>query len=182
MLGFVGQGVVESVLLEPAASAQILSRVSLKLRKGPKYIDVMLTSMGDSARVVQEKSSDTSWLGKVVRSGDSLSAQEAPQQVAMPKMGLALARLRKSGSTYELEVKSVDGAVLPKPKIFTAGGDLVLRFSGLEGASVARQSGSLDSGPRTPNSQGLSAPRLIPQAFAPPVGDIAVGSMLVPSS
>ena len=179
MLGFVGQGVVESVLLEPAASAQILSRVSLKLRKGPKYIDVMLTSMGDSARVVQEKSSDTSWLGKVVRSGDSLSAQEAPQQVAMPKMGLALARLRKSGSTYELEVKSVDGAVLPKPKIFTAGGDLVLRFSGLEGASVARQSGSLDSGPRTPNSQGLSAPRLMPQAFAPPVGDIAVGSMLV---
>ena len=139
MLGFVGQGVVESVLLEPAASAQILSRVSLKLRKGPKYIEVMLTSMGDSARVVQEKSSDTSWLGKVVRSGDSLSAQEAPQQVAMPKMGLALARLRKSGSTYELEVKSVDGAVLPKPKIFTAGGDLVLRFSGLEGASVARR-------------------------------------------
>ena len=75
---------------------------------------------------MQEKSSDTSWLGKVVRSGDSVSAQEAPQQVAMPKMGLELARLRKSGSTYELEVKSVDGAVLPKPKIFTAGGDLVL--------------------------------------------------------
>ena len=41
MLGLAGQGLVESMLLERAVLAQTVSRVSLKLRKEPKHLDVI---------------------------------------------------------------------------------------------------------------------------------------------
>ena len=63
MLGLAGQGLVESVLFEQPVQAQTVSRVSLKLRKEPKHLDVMLAGIGRSARVVQEQSTSTSWRG-----------------------------------------------------------------------------------------------------------------------
>ena len=179
MLGLASQGLVESVLLERAVLAQTISRPSLSLRKEPKFLDVMVAGIGDSARVVQEQSSDASWLGKVTFSGDGLSTKKVSQQVAMPEIGLAHARLRGSGSTYELEVASVDGTVLPKPQIFATGEDLVLRFSGLSGDVVTRQTGSLDLRRPSRIPQSGSVPPLMSQASAPPLGDIAVASMLV---
>ena len=81
MLGLASQGLVESVLLERAVLAQTISRPSLSLRKEPKFLDVMVAGIGDSARVVQEQSSDASWLGKVTFSGDGLSTKKVSQQV-----------------------------------------------------------------------------------------------------
>ena len=63
MFGLAGQGLVESMLFERAVLAQTVSRVSLKLRKEPKHLDVMLAGIGDSARVVQERSTTTTWRG-----------------------------------------------------------------------------------------------------------------------
>ena len=60
MFGLAGQGLIDSMLFEQAALAQTVSRVSLKLRKEPKHLDLMLAGIGDSARVVQERSSTTS--------------------------------------------------------------------------------------------------------------------------
>ncbi len=179
MLGLAGQGLVDSLLLERAVLAQSVSRVSLKLRKEPRHLDVMLTGIGDSARVVQERSTDTNWRGEITGSDDGLSTDEVAQQVSMPEMGLASVRLRGSGSAYRLEVKSVTGIVLPKPKILATGDDLVLRFSGLTGASKTRQTSSLDL--RRPGrvAQPVMAPPIRPRAVAPPLGDMAVGTMLV---
>nr|WP_244281361.1 general secretion pathway protein GspD [Synechococcus sp. UW106] len=139
----------------------------------------MLTGIGDSARVVQERSTDTNWRGEITGSDDGLSTDEVAQQVSMPEMGLASVRLRGSGSAYRLEVKSVTGIVLPKPKILATGDDLVLRFSGLTGASKTRQTSSLDL--RRPGrvAQPVMAPPIRPRAVAPPLGDMAVGTMLV---
>jgi len=179
MLGLAGQGLVESLLLDQAVLAQTVSRVSLKLRKEPKHLDVMLTGIGASARVVQEQSTSTSWRGEIQRSDEGLSTKEIAQQVAMPKMGLASVRLRGSGSTFELEVTSVAGTVLPKPKILATGDDLVLRFRGLTDVASTRQTGSFDL--RRPGRipQQVSAPSLKARAAAPPLGDMAVGSMLL---
>lgn len=179
MLGLAGQGLAESLLLERAVMAQVVSRVSLKLRKEPKYLDVILTGIGGSARVVQEQSNSTSWRGEIQRSGKGLSKKEVAQQVARPELGLASVRLRGSGSTFELEVTSVAGTVLQKPKILATGDDLVLRFRGLTGAASTRQFGSFDL--RRPGRipQSVSAPPLRSRAVAPPLGDMAVGSMLI---
>ena len=121
MLGLAGQGLVESLLLDRAVLAQTESLVSLKLRKEPNYLDLTLTGIGDSARVVQERSTSTRWRAEIIRSDKELSTKEVAQQVAKPEMGLASVRLRGSGSTYELEVTSVAGRVLPKPKISPLG-------------------------------------------------------------
>ena len=113
MLGLTGQGLAESLLLERAVMAQPLSRISLKLRKEPKHLDVMLAGIGDSARVVQEQSTDTSWRGEITRSEDGLTTKSLDQQVSMPEIGLASVRLSGSGSAYRLEIKSVNGKALP---------------------------------------------------------------------
>lgn len=179
MFGLAGQGLVDSMLFERAALAQTISRVSLRLRKEPKHLDVMLAGIGDSARVVQERSSTTSWRGEIVLSDEGSSTQEVAQQLAIPEMGLASVRLRGSGSTFQLEVSSVAGTVLPKPQILATGDDLVLRFRGLTGAISTRQTGSFDL--RRPGRipQPVSAPPLRARAVAPPLGDMAVGSMLI---
>ena len=179
MLGLAGQGLAESMLFERAVLAQTVSRVSLKLRKEPKHLDVMLAGIGDSARVVQEQSTKTSWRGEIAHSDDELVTEVVPQQVSMPEIGVASVRLSGSGSSYRLEVKTVNGKVLPKPKILATGEDLVLRFIGLTGTSIARQTGSLDL--RRPGRlpQPVSAPPLRSRAVAPPLGDMAVGTMLI---
>ena len=87
MLGLAGQGLAESTLFDRAVLARTVSRVSLKLRKEPKHFDVMLTGIGESARVVHERISNTSWRGEIVRSDAGSSTKEAEQQVAMPEMG-----------------------------------------------------------------------------------------------
>ena len=179
MLGLTGQGLAESLLLERAVMAQPVTRISLKLRKEPKHLDVMLAGIGDSARVVQERSTATSWRGEITRSQDGSSTQEVAQQVAMPEIGLASVRLRGSGSSFELEVTSVAGTVLPKPQVLATGEDLVLRFSGLADAVSMRQTGSFDLRRPARIPQRVSAPPLRSRAVAPPLGDMAVGSMLI---
>ena len=179
MFGLAGQELIDSMLFERAVLAQTVSRVSLKLRKEPKHLDVMLAGIGDSARVVQERSSNSSWRGEIVRSDAGSSTKEVAQQLAMPEMGLASVRLRGSGVTFQLEVTSVAGTVLPKPQILATGDDLVLRFRGLTGTVSMRETGSFDL--RRPGRvpQPVSAPPLRARAVAPPLGDMAVGSMLI---
>ena len=179
MLGLAGQGLAHSMLFDRAVLAQTLSRVSLKLRKEPKHIDVMLAGIGESARVVQERSTRTSWRGTINRSDQELSTKELAQQVAMPEMGLANVRLSGSDSTFQLEVISVAGTALPKPQILATGDDLVLRFPGLTGAVSTRQTGSFDLLRPGRIPQRVSAPPLRPRAVAPPLGDMAVGSILI---
>ena len=179
MLGLAGQGLADSMLFDRAVLAQTLSRVSLKLRKEPKHIDVMLAGIGESARVVQERSTRTSWRGTINRSDQELSTKELAQQVAMPEMGLANVRLSGSDSTFQLEVIPVAGIALPKPQILATGDDLVLRFPGLTGAVSTRQTGSFDLLRPGRIPQRVSAPPLRPRAVAPPLGDMAVGSILI---
>jgi len=179
MLGLAGQGTVESLLLERAVLAQTASPVDLKLRKEPKYLDVILTGIGDSARVVQERSRTTSWRGEITRSDDGLSTKMVAKQVAVPEMGVASVRFRGSGSSYQLEVMSVAGTVLPKPTILATGDDLVLRFHGLTDVALTRQAGSFDLRRPARIPQRVSAPPLKALAVAPPLGDMAVGSMLI---
>ena len=179
MLGLAGQGLVESMLFEQAVLAQTVSGVSLRLRKESKHLDVMLAGIGGSARVVQERSSDTSWRGEIARSDEGSSTKSVAQQVAMPEMGLASVRLRGSGSTFQLEVTSVAGTDLPKPQILATGDDLVLRFRGLTGVASTRQTGSFDLRRPARIPQSVSAPPLRSRAVAPPLGDMAVGSMLI---
>ena len=179
MLGLAGQGVAESLLLERAVLAQSVSQVALKLRREANHLDVLLTGIGDSARVVQEQSTGTSWRGEITRSEDGLTTKSVDQQVSMPEIGLASVRLSGSGSAYRLEIKSVNGKALPRPRILATGDDLVLRLSGITGTPITRQTGSLDL--RRPGRipQSVSAPPLRSRAVAPPLGDMAVGSMLI---
>ena len=179
MLGLAGQGFTESLLLERAVLAQATAHVSLKFRKQLNDLDVILTGVGDGAQVGQERSTNSSWQAIITRPADSLLAESVAQKLAMPEMGLAHVRLNGSGSTYELEMRSVDDVVLPKPKIFFAGADLVLRFEGLSGVVSSRSGDSLDLSQPAQVPQKVVVPPLRSRATAPPLGDMAVGSMLI---
>ena len=75
MLGLTGQGLVESILLDQAVLAETASQVSLKLRKAPKHLDVMLVGIGESARVVQEQSTQISWRWEITRPDEGVSTK-----------------------------------------------------------------------------------------------------------
>ena len=79
MLGLAGQGVLESLLLEQVVFAQTTSQVSLKLRSEPKHCDVILAGIGDNARVVQERSTNTSWRWEISRSDSGMLTQDVAQ-------------------------------------------------------------------------------------------------------
>ena len=179
MLGLAGQVALESLLLERAVLAQPRSPIFLKLRKEPKHIDVMLNGIGGSSRVLQAWSTNTSWRGEITSSHTGLLTKEVLQEVAMTEAGLASVRLRGSGPTYQLEVTSVTGTVLPKPQILATGDDLVFRFIRVTPDSVTRQTSSFDLLRPGRISQPISAPPLQSRALAPPLGDISVGSMLI---
>ena len=97
----------------------------------------------------------------------------------MPAAGLRSIQLDGSGSSFDLMILAEAGVSLPSPQISSNGKDLIVRFSGLASSVATRQTGQLDL--RRPGrvAQPTYVPPMQPRAMAPPVGDMAVGTMLI---
>ena len=87
-------------------------------------------------------------------------------------------RLEPLDSDLQLIVKARMGERVPTPTIGSNGKSLVVSFAGLKGPDV-RSTGRLDL--RRPGrvAQPVMAPPMRPRAVAPPLGDMAVGTMLI---
>jgi type IV pilus assembly protein PilQ len=162
-----------------SVEARSLGDVALKLKRQDGVVQVAVLSLGANARVVTQTSTRSTWRGRLI--GDVGAAlKEGPQQVSMPEAGLASIRLDASTNGFELRIEATSGRSLPKPSISSNGKDLVLNFRGLSTASQqARETTRLNL--RRPGrvQQSAYVPPLRARAVAPPVGDLAVGSMLV---
>jgi len=87
-------------------------------------------------------------------------------------------RLEPQGGDLNLIVKARVGETVPIPKITSDGSNLIVTFTGLAGPTM-RSRGRLDL--RTPGrvAQPVAVPPMRPRAVAPPLGDMAVGTMLI---
>ena len=87
-------------------------------------------------------------------------------------------RLEPRQTGIDLVVKARFGSTVPKPEISSNGQDLIVSFVGLADPAAA-STGRLDL--RRPGRvpQPVAAPPARPRAVAPPLGDMAVGTMLI---
>ena len=169
---------VEIATVMAPAPAIARTSVALKLRRIGNRVDLVVSGLGDNPRVISQNRSGSRWLGRL--RGTSSSTLTAPQDVAMPSLGLASVGLKAGrDATFELSVRAMEGAVLSDPVVSADGANLIVSFPQLSVRSSAVQSGRLDlSRPGRVQSPVL-VPSMQARASAPPLGDIAVGSMLL---
>ena len=186
--GLLALGVVSSALdvavMAPSALSRtkpVLSRrtsaVELRLRQSPGRVDVVVAGLGTKVRAVSRSQSDGRWSARLT--GVDLGDRPfTPQQRVLSSSELLSVRLEPLESDLQLIVKARMGERVPTPTIGSNGDSLVVSFAGLSGPEQ-RSSGRLDL--RRPGrvAQPVIAPPMRSRASAPPLGDIAVGTMLV---
>ena len=155
--------------------AQAGGPLELKLRRLPDAVEVVVQNTGAAPQLLQTTRGAT-WLGQL-RLGAPTSLRLGPQQVALPEAGLRSVSIEGSGSGYRLEVTPMPGLPLGRPIVSADGRDLILTFNAPTQASL--QTGLLDRNQPGRLPQPTFVPPLRPRAVAPPVGDIAVGTMLL---
>ena len=90
-------------------------------------MDLVVSGLGDNPLLISQRISASGWFGRL--RGTSSSQLAAPQDVAMPSVGLASVGLKAgTDSTFELSVITVEGMVLPEPVVNRTGSSLIVSF------------------------------------------------------
>ena len=173
----VASAALDGVVLTSSALSRTTSPVELRLRRSLGRVDVVIAGLGAKVRAVSQNQSDSRWSARLT--GVDLGDRPFyPQQQLISSPELLSVRLEPLDSDLQLTVKARMGERVPTPTITSNGESLVVSFGGLKGPD-ARSSGRLDL--RRPGrvAQSVMAPPVRRRAVAPPLGDIAVGTMLI---
>ncbi|CAE22272.1 possible general (type II) secretion pathway protein D precursor [Prochlorococcus marinus str. MIT 9313] len=174
-LGLYGASISGGLMLPAAVKAQKQGTMELKLRRSQDSVEVIIEGVGPQP-VVRQRQTGQDWEGRLTTQGKP-GLRRGPQQVSMPQLGLQSVSLAGSGESYQLNVEGVAGRPLMEPLVSADGRNLILSFPGL--TAQAKQTGRLDL--RTPGRvpQASYVPPLQQRAVAPPLGDMAVGTMVL---
>ena len=174
----IGAPSTELFALVAAPQAVARSPVALRLRQSGDRVDLIVTGVGEDTRVIGKTLSPNRWQGQFqVASTLSLSA---PQEATLSSAGLRSVRLSQNNvSELELVVTTSSEGLLSRPQISANGKDLIVTFVGLRGGEKASTTGQLDLRQPGRVAQPVYAPPLQSRAVAPPLGDMAVGTMVL---
>ena len=150
--------------------------MSLRVRRGQGGVEVVVDGVGPQP-VLQQRLNGQVWEGMLQTEGTS-SLSSGRNQLSDSASGLKRVAISGSGSTYRLEVVPEPGQILQEPVVSADGRSLILQFPGLTGVPML-QSGRLDLSSPGSVPQARYAPPLRPRAVAPPLGDMAVGTMVL---
>ena len=159
-----------------AIRAQSQGSMNLRLRRGSEGMELVIEGVGDQP-VLQQRMNGQVWEGSL-RTQGAPGVRNGQVRLTDPGTGIQSATLIGSGSSYALKITPSAGRPLQDPVVSADGRDLILKFPGLLSPPTL-QSGRLDL--NTPRSvpQARYAPPLRPRAVAPPLGDMAVGTMVL---
>ena len=149
--------------------------IELKLRRQSDAVELVLEGVG-TAPQLQQTTRGSSWEGMLLTSAPN-SLRRGPQRFSLPEVGFQSVSLDGSGSTYRLQVTPVPGYPVGRPVVSADGRDLILSFAAPSQASLQTARPNLSQPGRVPQSNFV--PPLQPRAVAPPVGDMAVGTMML---
>jgi len=148
--------------------------LQLSVRRFPDAVELVIQGAGVSPQL-QQSPTPSGWQGRLVLASPS-GLKSGPQRLSLPELGFQSVSLAGSGSTYLLQVDTAPGMTLGRPVVSSDGRDLILTF-----ASPAPQARLQVNRPNLtqPGAVPLPtyAPPLQPRAVAPPLGDMAVGTM-----
>ncbi|WP_250394985.1 general secretion pathway protein GspD [Synechococcus sp. MU1655] len=150
--------------------------MNLRLRRGNDGVELVIEGVGDQP-LLQQRLNGQVWEGRLQTQG-APGVRNGQVRLSDPVIGIQSATLVGSGSSYALKVTPSPGRPLKDPVVSADGRDLILKFSGLVVAPTL-QTGrlNLNTPGRVPQRQ--YAPPLRPRAVAPPLGDMAVGTMVM---
>lgn len=149
--------------------------VQLQVRRLPDAIELVIQDAGAGGALEQRRDGPT-WTGEL-RTDRIRGLKSGPQSLAMPDAGMERITFDGTGRLFELKVTPVQGKNVPAPVVSSDGKNLVVRFEAppLPVTQTALPNLSRPVPVPTPSF----VPPLQPRASAPPVGDMAVGSMVI---
>ena len=159
-----------------AIRAQSQGSLNLRLRRSNEGVELVIEGVGAQPQL-QQRMNGQVWEGSLQTRG-APGVRNGQVRLSDPAIGIQSATLIGSGSSYALKITPSPGRPLQDPVVSADGRDLILKFPGLV-VSPALQTGrlNLNKPGRVPQTQ--YAPPLRPRAVAPPLGDMAVGTMVM---
>ena len=167
---------ISSAAGAPSANAPAVPTagpLQLKVRRLRDSVELVIEGAG-LAPQLQQSSGANGWQGLLTTATPS-GLRVGPQRLSLPELGFQTITLDGSGSSYRVGVTPVAGAPLGRPVVSGDGVSLIISFPASSQVSLpvarfnAQQPGYIP--------QASFAPPLQPRAVAPPLGDMAVGSM-----
>ena len=158
-----------------SATPEASGSVALSVRRSSEGVELVIEGTG-AAPVLQQSRDGQAWRGDLQMATPG-SLRLGPQRFALPEAGLQSVSLNGAGRDYQLQVVPMPGAPLSRPVVSADGRNLIISFS--TPVQSAEQSARFNL--REPGSvpQPVYAPPLKPRAVAPPLGDMAVGTMVL---
>ncbi|WP_413404970.1 MULTISPECIES: type II secretion system protein GspD [unclassified Synechococcus] len=169
-------GLLDVAVRSGSRTALAQGTISLGMRRGDGVVEVVIKGVG-ARPVLQQRLNGQVWEGRL-QTQDTPELSGGRNQLSDPASGLKRVAIRGSGNSYQLEVVPQPGMRLQEPVVSADGRNLVLQFPGLV-AGPTLQTGRLDLNMPGVVPQARYAPSLRPRAVAPPLGDMAVGTMVL---
>ncbi len=158
-----------------APSAQGGGSIQLKVRRQADAVELVVEGTGAGPQL-QQSASANGWLGQLVTSTPG-GLRVGPQRLTIPELGFQSVSLEGSGSTYRLSVTPMQGVPLGRPVVSADGRNLIISFPASPQVSSTTARLDVTQPGRIPGQS--VAPPLQPRAVAPPLGDMAVGTMVL---
>ncbi len=149
--------------------------IEMKVRRLPDAVEVVVVGTGPGPQLFQT-TRGTTWEGRLMTPGP-IPLRMGPQRLSLPEAGLQSISLDGSGNTFQVLVTPVPGYPVGRPVVSADGRDLILTFAAPPQPTLQTATPSLTAPGRV--AQPGYVPPLQPRAVAPPVGDMAVGTMLL---
>jgi type IV pilus assembly protein PilQ len=152
--------------------------LELRVDRRSDAVDVVISGVGAGPQL-QQSNSGAVWLGRLYVATPT-GLRRGTQTLSLPEAGFQSISLSGVGSQFSIQVAPVPGFPLGRPLVSADGNNLILTFAAAPQASQQTFSRDLTIPGRVP--QPDMVPPLQPRAVAPPVGDMAVGSILIANS
>jgi type IV pilus assembly protein PilQ len=155
-------------------------QLNLRVRRQSDGVEVVIEGVG-SAPELQQTTRGAVWMGRLLTSRPA-ALPGGGQRLSVPEAGFQSLSLVGTGQVFELQVTPIPGYPLGRPVVSADGRDLILSFAASGQASQQTSSLDLRRPGRVSEPTAAYVPPLQPRAVAPPVGDMAVGTMLLTNS
>jgi type IV pilus assembly protein PilQ len=148
--------------------------LQLKVRRMANTIDLVIEGVG-AAPQLQQGGSGALWQGQLYTAMPA-ALRVGPQRLSLPEAGIQAISFDGAGNSFAVSVSPMAGVSLGRPLISADGRDLIISFPApVPQASLQVNRASLAQPGAVPLP--TYAPPLQPRAVAPPLGDMAVGTM-----
>ena len=147
--------------------------MQLQVRRLGNSVELVVEGAGPRP-LLQHSSRGSSWQGQLSTASPT-ALRVGPQRISLPELGIQSVSLDGSGSSYSLSVIPMPGLPLARPVVSADGLNLILAFPTATQASL--QTNRLDLSQPGAIALPTYAPPLQARAVAPPLGDMAVGTM-----